>query len=116
MSIWDLSSSGQERVAVCRDCKCLSTHDTRGLSGFTYVLRGGGCIEVCRECAVVDQWGSAGAMAQLIKSTERAARLEVPLQPVSLQQFTVFVAPGRPATAAELEAHTAFCRAYVEAM
>lgn len=80
-NVWDTVKNGQERIATCRDCRCTSAGDVRGLGAFTYVLRGGGCIEVCKDCALVDQWGNVAFMAKLIKETKSAPKSRLQLEP-----------------------------------
>lgn len=127
MNVWEMIKSGRERVAKCRDCGCESTSDIRGLNAFTNVLRAGGLIEVCRECAAIDTWGTNGMfhkMVEGIKTPVTGTRTVTvlpdvheafdltprtwPFHPVKVVCF-----PAMAPTAAELEAHAALVRDYL---
>jgi hypothetical protein len=75
MNAWN-QPKGTEEVIVCRDCRERSDRDLRGRNGFTLVLRGGGAIPVCNECAAIEKFGQVGLMAVLIRETQgrRAVR------------------------------------------
>lgn len=109
VSVFEMATQGFEEVLTCRDCGCKSTDDVQGAAAFTHVLRGGGCIRVCRKCADIAKHGQAGLMAVLTKETRDSMRR---LQLVGLQDVRVQVFPARPATAQELEAHAALVARY----
>jgi len=60
---------GQERVAICQDCRTPSTADLAGLAAFRLVIRGGVAIEVCRCCA---ESASKTLRAQIFPSSSAA--------------------------------------------
>jgi hypothetical protein len=110
MTLTTWNRTGIEEVLTCRDCGCRSDQDLRGIDAFTNVLRGGGCIRVCKPCAAVDAYGNSGLMAQLIKATrESKPRIELVVQYADVK---IPVFPARAPSAAELEAHAAVCAAY----
>jgi hypothetical protein len=117
VGIYDMVARGMEEVIVCRDCGCRSTDDIRGVNAFTHVIRGGGCIRVCRKCADLAKHGQPGLMAVLVKEAQtyakrvEEARRRLELAP-AFQDFQIQACPGRAATADELTAHTLFVETY----
>lgn len=115
MGIYDLAVQGMEEIVSCKDCGMTSAQDVRGHNAFTNVLRGGGCIRVCRECAAVDQFGQSGLMAVLIRETRYAAsRAAGAIQREPTRQpWRVVVCEAKPPTADELAAHALAVARYV---
>lgn len=116
--MYELVARGLEEVIVCRDCGCRSTDDIAGANAFTHVIRGGGCIRVCRKCADLAKYSQAGLMAVLIKETQEAARAaaeasrRLELVP-DYQSFRVQACPARAPSASELFAHEQLVRRYI---